>query len=217
MTGEVVVVSANDRLNVFGYTYLGPTAGERFAGSGNVGQLDLIAVLEWMRDNISHVGGDPGNVTLFGESGDVGKVCITIDIPAARGLFQKAIVQSGSFLRTAEAAEALEHTERPLRLPVTRLKAPFADDAALIDAIDECAILSDVPKQRYAGLLPTYRRIMPNLSNAQLVVRIATDVGMWRSALLQAARGVCAHRGSVDGSAEVAPLRPGVAHHDGVR
>ena len=69
-----------------------------------------------------------------------------------------------------------------------RLKEPFADDTALIDAIDRCAVLSSVPKQKYVELLPTYRRIMPNLSNAQLVVRIATDAGMWRNALLQAAR-----------------------------
>ena len=115
MTGDVVVVSANHRLNVFGYTYLGSTADERFAGSGNVGQLDLIAVLEWVRDNIAHFGGDPGNVTIFGESGGGGKVSTTIAIPASRGLFHKAIVQSGSFLRTAEAAEAAEQTERLYR------------------------------------------------------------------------------------------------------
>ncbi len=90
----------NHRLNLFGYTYLGEQADERFASSGNVGQLDLVAALEWVRDNIDRFGGDPGNVTIFGESGGGGKVSTVMAMPAAKDLFHKAIVQSGSFLES---------------------------------------------------------------------------------------------------------------------
>jgi para-nitrobenzyl esterase len=100
--GNVVVVSLNHRLNVFGYTFLAEHADERFASSGNVGQLDLLAALEWVRDNIEHFGGDPGNVTIFGESGGGQKVSTVIAMPAAGGLFHKAIIQSGSLLKVAE-------------------------------------------------------------------------------------------------------------------
>jgi para-nitrobenzyl esterase len=112
-SGDVVVVTLNHRLGVFGYTLLAQHADARFASSGNVGQLDLVAALEWVRDNIAHFGGDPGNVTIFGESGGGQKVSTVLAMPSARGLFHKAIVQSGSLLRVGEpddhsaAADAL--------------------------------------------------------------------------------------------------------------
>ena len=71
---DVVVVTHNHRLNVYGYLNLGQVAGEEFASSANVGMLDIVAVLEWVRDNIATFGGDPGNITIFGESGGGGKV-----------------------------------------------------------------------------------------------------------------------------------------------
>ena len=102
--GDVVVVSINHRLNVFGYLYLGDIAGEAFAQSGNVGMLDIVAALQWVRDNITGFGGDPGNVTLFGESGGAGKVSVMCAMPAAKGLFHKAIMQSGPCLQIADKA-----------------------------------------------------------------------------------------------------------------
>ncbi|MGE3818856.1 MAG: carboxylesterase/lipase family protein [Isosphaeraceae bacterium] len=95
---DVVVVTHNHRLNAFGYLNLAELGGERYRHSANVGLLDLVAVLEWVRDNVARFGGDPGNVTIFGQSGGGGKVGSLMATPAARGLFHKAIVQSGSML-----------------------------------------------------------------------------------------------------------------------
>jgi para-nitrobenzyl esterase len=97
--GDVVVVTVNHRLNVFGYLYLGELAGKAYADSGNAGMLDLVAALEWVRDNIAAFGGDPGNVTIFGESGGGAKVSTLMAMPLARGLFHRAIVESGPGLR----------------------------------------------------------------------------------------------------------------------
>ncbi len=101
---DVVLVAINHRLNVFGYTYLGGLS-ERYA-VGNPGQLDLVLALEWVRDNIAAFGGDPGNVTIFGESGGGAKVSTLMAMPATRGLFHRAIVESGSMLQAADAEEA---------------------------------------------------------------------------------------------------------------
>jgi para-nitrobenzyl esterase len=99
--GDVVVVSLNHRLNVLGFLDLS-AFGEKYAKSGNVGLLDLVAALQWVKSNISNFGGDPSNVTIFGQSGGGGKVSTLMVMPAARGLFQKAIVQSGSLLNVME-------------------------------------------------------------------------------------------------------------------
>jgi para-nitrobenzyl esterase len=106
--GDVVVVTINHRLNLFGYMYLAGIGGEKYADSGNAGQLDLVAALQWVRDNIADFGGDPANVTIFGQSGGGAKVTHTLAMPAAQGLFSKAIVQSGAALtaNTPEAATA---------------------------------------------------------------------------------------------------------------
>jgi para-nitrobenzyl esterase len=96
---DVVVVTHNHRLNVFGYLNLGAIGGEEFATSANVGMLDIIAVLEWVRANVVGFGGDPGNVTIFGQSGGGGKVAALMAMPAAKGLFHRAIIQSGPFLK----------------------------------------------------------------------------------------------------------------------
>jgi len=93
--GDVVVVSVNHRLGVLGYLNLADF-GAQYAGSANAGMLDLIAALEWVRDNISNFGGDPGNVLIFGQSGGGCKVGTLMNMPAAKGLFHKAVVQSGS-------------------------------------------------------------------------------------------------------------------------
>jgi para-nitrobenzyl esterase len=97
---DVVVVTHNHRLNVYGYLNLGHLGGEKYASSSNVGMLDLVAVLEWVRDNIETFGGDPSSVTIFGQSGGGGKVLALMAMPAAKSLFHRAIVQSGPFLKS---------------------------------------------------------------------------------------------------------------------
>src|SRR5712664_1531659 len=97
---DAVVVNHNHRLNVYGYLNLGHLGGEEYASSANVGMLDLVAVLEWVRDNIKTLGGDPGNVNNFGQSGGGGKVLALMAMPSAKGLFHRAIVQSGPFLKS---------------------------------------------------------------------------------------------------------------------
>jgi para-nitrobenzyl esterase len=97
---DAVVVNHNHRLNVYGYLNLGHLGGEEYASSANVGLLDLVAVLGWVRDNIKTFGGDPSNVTIFGQSGGGGKVLALMAMPAAKGLFHRAIVQSGPFLKS---------------------------------------------------------------------------------------------------------------------
>lgn len=93
--GDTVVVSLNHRLNALGYLHLGDLCGERYAESGNVGTLDMVAALQWVRDNIAAFGGDPANVTLFGSSGGACKISVLLTLPAAVGLFHKAILMSG--------------------------------------------------------------------------------------------------------------------------
>jgi para-nitrobenzyl esterase len=94
-SGDVVVVTINHRLNVFGYLNLGD-ADPRFADAGAAGVLDMVAALRWVHANISAFGGDPGNVTIFGQSGGAAKVTALMGLPAAHGLFHKAIAQSCS-------------------------------------------------------------------------------------------------------------------------
>lgn len=264
--GNVVVVSVNHRLNIFGYAQVAGNADERFAASGNAGQLDLIAALGWVRDNIAEFGGDPSNVTIFGESGGGGKVSALLAMPAAQGLFHKAIVQSGSGLDAiprdeADAAAARVYRQLGLKLgdvaslqrvsaaalydcyeklttassssaapavrfgPVvdgrsiprqtwtpdapagahavpmliginsdetaafidTALAAPIADDAVLLAKIKK---YGDRTRAAAVGasLIDHYRAAMPALSRQQLLVRITTDIGMWRRALTQAER-----------------------------
>ena len=106
-TGDVVVVTINHRLNVFGFTYLGEALGSDFALSGGVGMLDIVAALQWVRDNIDRFGGDPNLVTIFGQSGGGRKVATLMSMPSAKGLFHRAIIESGAVLRLTEPADAV--------------------------------------------------------------------------------------------------------------
>jgi para-nitrobenzyl esterase len=94
--GDVVVVTLNHRLNLLGFLDLS-RFGEQYAQSGNAGMLDIVAALEWVRDNIAVLGGDPGRVLIFGQSGGGAKVSTLMGMPSAKGLFHRAVVQSGSF------------------------------------------------------------------------------------------------------------------------
>jgi para-nitrobenzyl esterase len=103
---DVVVVTVNQRLNIFGHLDLSEIGGPDFARSGNAGTLDMLAALEWVRDNIAALGGDPGNVTIFGQSGGGMKVGTMMAMPPAKGLFHRAIAQSGSAIRGVEREAA---------------------------------------------------------------------------------------------------------------
>jgi len=111
--GDAVVVSLNHRVGAVGFLNLASVGGGKYAASGNVGMLDIVAALVWVRDNIANFGGDPANVTVFGQSGGGGKVTALMAMPQAAGLFHRAIVQSGSMLhmpgpdRTAKLGEAV--------------------------------------------------------------------------------------------------------------
>lgn len=104
--GDVVVMSINHRLNALGYTFFGDLAGEPFAASGDVGLLDIVHALTWVRDNAAAFGGDPGNVTVFGQSGGGRKVEALLTMPSARGLFHRAIIESGAAMRLVERDQA---------------------------------------------------------------------------------------------------------------
>lgn len=112
---DVVVVTVNHRLGVLGYMPLDLQFGEEFAHAGVAGLTDLVLALEWVRDNISFMGGDPENVTIFGQSGGGAKVCMMMAMPSARGLFHRAVVQSGGLLRPMEQEEGLRLLHRFLK------------------------------------------------------------------------------------------------------
>jgi len=112
---DTVLVSMNHRLNVFGFLDLSQAGGEPYAKSGNAGMLDLVLALEWVRDNIGRFGGDPGNVTIFGQSGGGRKVSTLLAMPAARGLFHKAAVFSGSHIRQNTPDQTLRQTRAVLQ------------------------------------------------------------------------------------------------------
>jgi para-nitrobenzyl esterase len=149
---DVVVVSFNHRLGVLGYLHLEDIA-DGFKGAGTAGMMDIVAALEWVRDNIARFGGDPGNVTIFGESGGGAKVCVLMALPSARGLFHKAVIQSGPAVQMANRDDGTRTAREVLAelgldpaqagdlrtMPVARLlaaqgvvqanagRAPFAD------------------------------------------------------------------------------------------
>ena len=101
--GDIVFVSVNHRLNVFGFSDLS-AAGPAFAESGNVGVLDLVAALKWVHNNIAAFGGDPGNVTIMGQSGGGAKVCDVIAMPSSAGLVHKGVALSGNATTAADQA-----------------------------------------------------------------------------------------------------------------
>ena len=100
--GDIVFCSLNHRLGPMGFADFAGVGGEKYSASGNVGMLDIVAGLEWIRDNISNFGGDPGNVTIMGQSGGGAKVCTLAAMPSAKGLFHKAVALSGNSLKGGE-------------------------------------------------------------------------------------------------------------------
>jgi para-nitrobenzyl esterase len=123
--GDVVVVTINHRLAAYGYTHLADLgAPPEFASAGVCGVMDMTASLEWVRDNIAHFGGDPSRVMIFGQSGGGAKTTTMLAVPAAKGLFHRAAIQSGSLIRfTAKdrASESAEKLLAKLGIPKNRI------------------------------------------------------------------------------------------------
>ena len=145
--GDCVVVSINHRLNILGYLDLSDFGAE-YANSGNAGGDDIIAALRWVRDNIAAFGGDPGNVTMFGQSGGGAKVTTLLQTPAADGLFHKGIVMSGVLGRLADCTGSGRDCAEALM--------------AELGAAD-IAALETVP---YAALAAAYNKVAPALKAA---------------------------------------------------
>lgn len=105
--GDVVVVTVNHRLNVLGFTYLAEFGGSEFASSGDVGMLDIVHALRWVRNNIEQFGGDPNTVMIFGQSGGGRKVGTLLAMPSAKGLFHRAVIESGPTIKLVEREQAI--------------------------------------------------------------------------------------------------------------
>ncbi len=149
--GDVVVVTVNHRLNIFGYLYLGGLS-DKYA-MGNVGQLDLVAALKWVRTNIDGFGGDATNVTIFGQSGGGGKVNTLMAMPSARGLFGKAINQSGAHLRGNSREEGNKVAEAVLA--ALELKPHQVDELQQVPVERLVAVTAAIVNQHDPRLNPT--------------------------------------------------------------
>jgi len=121
---DVVTVNVNHRLNIFGFLHVAGIGGPELADASNVGMRDIVLALEWVRDNIENFGGDPGNVTIFGQSGGGGKVSTLLGMPSAQGLFHKAIAMSGS----AASGISAETATRQARQVLAKLNAKSVAD-----------------------------------------------------------------------------------------
>jgi para-nitrobenzyl esterase len=175
---DVVVVTINHRLNAFGFLYLGDL-NPAFAGVANVGMLDCVAALKWVRDNISGFGGDPENVTIFGESGGAGKVSCLMGMPAAKGLFHRAIAESGGALNlgrpeqaTAAAKAMLDKlgvdpidTAKLQNLPVEEIiratPSGFQSMAPIVDG-------RSIPRDPFSPAAPEFSADVPFLTGSNL-------------------------------------------------
>jgi para-nitrobenzyl esterase len=136
--GDVVVVTINHRLNVLGFANFSEFSGD-FAASGDAGMLDIVLALKWVRANISQFGGDPNTVTIFGQSGGGRKVETLLAMPSAKGLFHRAIVESGAAVRVVDRDAAIRNSEQLLaklgvdktnvralqKLPVEKIMAAY--------------------------------------------------------------------------------------------
>jgi para-nitrobenzyl esterase len=167
--GDVVVVTLNHRLNVLGYLNLAKY-GDKYASSANAGMLDIVAALEWVRDNIPAFGGDPGVVTIFGQSGGGGKVSVLMGMPAARGLFHRAIVESGSMLQAGTQERSQKLTD--LVLAELGLTTSTIDQIATMPYAQISHASAEVLRKnnpRPAGGVPNFRRLADMLGFAPVV------------------------------------------------
>jgi para-nitrobenzyl esterase len=154
--GDVVVVTVNHRLNVFGFLQLGEDWGSDYASSGQGGMLDIVMSLEWVHDNIARFGGDPGNVTIFGESGGGRKVAMLMAMESGAGLFHNAIIQSGSGLDAPSKADAVALGRELLQ------KLGIADgDIDALAGADAQEILDALPSTPLSAVSPPGQLTVP--------------------------------------------------------
>lgn len=174
--GDVVVITVNHRLNAFGYLYLAQLGDASFAESGNVGQLDLVQALQWVRRHADEFGGDAGNVTLFGQSGGGAKIATLMAMPAAKGLFHRAWTMSGQQVTACGPRAATQRAR------------------LLMDAlgVKDAAALRTLPAQRLLDGMAT--RDPSRVEDTALYVGPVFDGGVlpshpfWPTAPLQSAR-----------------------------
>lgn len=189
---DVVVVSLNHRLGLLGFLHLAELGGADWGFEANPSILDLVAALEWVRDNIAGFGGDPSNVTIFGHSGGGGKVTSLLTSPAARGLFSRAAVLGGPPFGLKDAGRATLIAERALRL----LDLDRADPTALQNVpLDR---LLDVQGRLGVGRGPTEHSMrfapvvgtpsLPAYPDEALTVGVAADVQLLTGTALDEAR-----------------------------
>jgi para-nitrobenzyl esterase len=156
----VVVVTLNHRLGIFGHLSL-PDEPD----SGNAGMLDCIAALEWVRSNITCFGGDPGNVTVFGQSGGGSKVAVLMAMPRARGLFHKAIIQSSSSLLALATPEQAERNTHHLLAELGLAGAPYSHALRSLRALPASALLKAMTAAiASAGLIDNYRPMIDGVN-----------------------------------------------------
>jgi len=192
---DMVVVTVNHRLSVFGYlnlTDLGASA--EFADSGNAGLLDLVKSLEWVRDNIENFGGDPGSVTIFGQSGGGSKVRSLMSMPRARGLFHRALSQSGSMqVQTREdSAASAKDLLKELNVGKGRIKdlqkIPFEQ---LVDAQLDIGSYSGITNPTVAvAHRPAFEAV---IDGRTLSYSLTDPKGLANSASVPFIEGYCLH------------------------
>lgn len=160
-TGDVVVVSVNHRLNAMGFLDLS-AYGDQFKQSANLGMQDLVASLEWVKENIAQFGGDPNNVTIFGESGGGAKVLTLMAMPSAKGLFHKAVVQSGAVEKMGMTLTSQKVSRRVAELTLANLgvKSTALDKLNKFTPaqINEAATKANLQTAKELGLTDLYNR-----------------------------------------------------------
>ena len=149
--GDVVAVSVNHRLNLLGYLNL-MAYGDRYANSGTVGMMDLIAALKWIQLNIASFGGDPGNVTIFGHSGGGAKIRTLMQMPEADSLYSKAMIHSG-----------IRYQDNRFRPTETMLHDSAATAAAIVEHLGIAGDIEKIETIPYSSLARAYRKIDPKL------------------------------------------------------
>lgn len=159
--GDVVLVSLNHRLNVFGHLSLVESNDARYADAGNAGMLDVIAALQWVKQNIAQFGGDPENISISGQSGGASKVAVLMAMPQAKGLFHKAIIQSASSLLRMATPEAAARNTHHL---MAQLGIEPRNINALLD-VPAATLLQAMPKAvAAAGRVDNYRPVVDGRS-----------------------------------------------------
>nr|WP_277395692.1 carboxylesterase family protein [Aggregatibacter actinomycetemcomitans] len=160
-TGDVVVVSVNHRLNAMGFLDLSAYGG-KYKDSGNVGMQDLVAALEWVKANIDQFGGDPNNVTIFGESGGGAKVLTLMAMPSAKGLYHKAVVESGAVQKMGMTLTSQKASRRVAELTLANLGVKSTALEKLNNftpaQINEAAIKANLQTAKELGLTDLYNR-----------------------------------------------------------